>query len=108
MFITVLRITREYGGPEEGGWWYDDRQVLFERKTTKRIAKKMAKLITVEVCRDNPGREVSFINEPKNVWKKVQSAYRKRNRSSVIGGPDYEVIVTKRRIESTNGRPRYE
>jgi len=22
-FITVFAVTRHYGGPEEGGWWYD-------------------------------------------------------------------------------------
>jgi len=22
-FITVYSITRHYGGPQEGGWWYD-------------------------------------------------------------------------------------
>ena len=21
--LTAYRVTREYGGPEEGGWWYD-------------------------------------------------------------------------------------
>lgn len=23
MFLTVYSQTRHYGGPEEGGWWYD-------------------------------------------------------------------------------------
>lgn len=22
-FLSVYRVTRHYGGPEEGGWWYD-------------------------------------------------------------------------------------
>jgi hypothetical protein len=22
-FVTVRHLTRHYGGPEEGGWWYD-------------------------------------------------------------------------------------
>jgi hypothetical protein len=21
--VTIYQVTREYGGPEEGGWWYD-------------------------------------------------------------------------------------
>jgi hypothetical protein len=28
IYITVYRVTREYGGPEEGGWWYDAGEVL--------------------------------------------------------------------------------
>ena len=23
VFINVYRVNRDYGGPEEGGWWYD-------------------------------------------------------------------------------------
>lgn len=23
MFVTRYKVTRHYGGPEEGGWWYD-------------------------------------------------------------------------------------
>jgi len=23
VFMAVYEVTREYGGPEEGGWWYD-------------------------------------------------------------------------------------
>ena len=22
-YVTVYRVTRHYGGPEEGGWWYN-------------------------------------------------------------------------------------
>lgn len=23
MYVSVYSVTRHYGGPEEGGWWYD-------------------------------------------------------------------------------------
>jgi hypothetical protein len=23
-FVNVYAVTRHYGGPEEGGWWYDE------------------------------------------------------------------------------------
>jgi hypothetical protein len=23
VYVNVYRVTREYGGPEEGGWWYE-------------------------------------------------------------------------------------
>lgn len=35
-YISVYRVTRHYGGPEEGGWWYDWYELLetlpFEEK----------------------------------------------------------------------------
>jgi len=32
ILIVVLGITRPYGGPEEGGWWWDRREILEVRK----------------------------------------------------------------------------
>ena len=26
MFVNVYEVSREYGGPEEGGWWFDTGQ----------------------------------------------------------------------------------
>lgn len=28
MYLNAYRVTRHYGGPEEGGWWYDAGEVL--------------------------------------------------------------------------------
>lgn len=42
--LNVYRIERAYGGPEEGGWWYDDYIPLKSfRGRTKRIRKKLRK-----------------------------------------------------------------
>lgn len=27
-YVNVYRVERVYGGPEEGGWWYDMREIL--------------------------------------------------------------------------------
>lgn len=27
-FVTLYEISRDYGGPEEGGWWYDSYHVV--------------------------------------------------------------------------------
>lgn len=32
--IAVYQLYRNYGGPEEGGWWYDSGQL---ERTTKRV-----------------------------------------------------------------------
>lgn len=28
LYVNVYRVTRHYGGPEEGGWWYDAGEPL--------------------------------------------------------------------------------
>jgi hypothetical protein len=28
-FVNVYAVTRVYGGPEEGGWWYDTGELMF-------------------------------------------------------------------------------
>ena len=28
IYANVFRVTRQYGGPEEGGWWYDAGEVI--------------------------------------------------------------------------------
>ena len=43
-FITVYFVTREYGGPEEGGWWYDwyeMRESFDVRDTDEAVAKRL-------------------------------------------------------------------
>lgn len=31
-YVTVYELGREYGGPEEGGWWYDTGTVVLTRR----------------------------------------------------------------------------
>lgn len=31
-FVNVYEVDRCYGGPEEGGWWYDAGQVVLSRQ----------------------------------------------------------------------------
>ena len=43
--LRVYEITREYGGPEEGGWWYSRHTEIFTGKpATYRLAKKALKV----------------------------------------------------------------
>lgn len=39
-FITVYRITREYGGHEEGGWWYNWHEAIETVHIPRRWSKK--------------------------------------------------------------------
>jgi hypothetical protein len=55
--LGVYAVTRHYGGPEEGGWWFDWMEhiesVPVKPEKAERIYKKLSSL--------NPGNEI--INE---------------------------------------------
>ena len=34
MWLNVYQVHQEYGGPEEGGWWYDVGSVVHSEATT--------------------------------------------------------------------------
>ena len=31
-YVNVYEMTRLYGGPEEGGWWYDAGELILSKK----------------------------------------------------------------------------
>jgi len=85
IYVNVYEITRCYGGPEEGGWWYDTGVTLISE-------------------------EVSNMEEAYNRRLELLEDYpRTDRRYSVLGGDDYDIL-----IEDTPGedfpayRPRYE
>jgi hypothetical protein len=85
LYVVVLRIERCYGGPQEGGWWYDWHTV----EEVRRAWGFRTLLATVrELRRDY--------------------ASHRPNRYSMIGGPDYELHVTPREgdIETLESRER--
>ena len=40
MYVNVYEIDREYGGPEEGGWWYDSGRVIESHPVHSKIAEE--------------------------------------------------------------------
>ena len=75
-YVTVVEIDRVYGGPQEGGWWYDCAYPILEYSGKKRQAMKVAKK-----------------------WREEHEQPDGRpDRYSVIGGPDTEVWVTRRPV----------
>ncbi|MEO2202247.1 hypothetical protein ABGV42_00635 [Paenibacillus pabuli] len=38
-FVNVYRVTRHYGGPEEGGWWYNNYRCVETVKSNLFLAK---------------------------------------------------------------------
>ncbi len=53
-FVNVYRLERAYGGPEEGGWYYDDlTPIKSVRASRKRLRKKVMKRLKAEFPNPN-------------------------------------------------------
>lgn len=53
VWINVYEITRAYGGPEEGGWYYDEYNCILEpirchRHKINKVMKKLEKFLDEE------------------------------------------------------------
>lgn len=87
VFVAVVSVSRHYGGPEEGGWWYDWSEIESVRAFhNPRRARRIARRIEREEARYAP----------------------RHNRFSVLGGADVEVRRTRDReaLESWQSRSR--
>lgn len=89
-FVVEISTSRHFGGPEEGGWWYDHTDVN-----------------AVHVC---PNRTVA--RRLRRALEREAARYRPRhNRFSVLGGADHGVASVRSRAEveemQTRGRPHY-
>jgi len=63
-FITAYAVTRHYGGPEEGGWWYNwytPIKTVTLPKSHRRLNKRMIK--KVNSIGDAIKKELDYINE---------------------------------------------
>lgn len=91
VYANVYRVSRCYGGPEEGGWWYDVGEPL--------ESVRIDPLITTE--------EVEALEKRlKANWGFEQS---ERGRYSMAGGADVSVIFENHFAQEWPERaPRYE
>lgn len=46
LFINVYEVERCYGGPEEGGWWYNSYRCIDTVKLDRRVSLNRAERIT--------------------------------------------------------------
>ncbi len=74
LYVNVYRVSRHYGGPEEGGWHYDIGE-------------------PVESHFNHEGTPESAEVRRKELEKIYAEHQPKRSRFSVIGGADYVVTV---------------
>lgn len=70
IYVAVYDVTREFGGPEEGGWWYDSGTLIDVRTTTNMDE---AKRLKDELAEDYPMTKCRY---------------------SVLGGEDYDINIT--------------
>lgn len=83
--VNVYEVTRHYGGPEEGGWWYNWRVCV--------ASVPLARCDTV----DSVAR-----------WLRVRFPHQ-GNIYSVRGGVEYDILGEASPAESASTeRPRYE
>lgn len=90
--ITVFEAGREYGGPEEGGWWYDTGEPV--------LAVPIIHLDSTDLWTD----------EVRAAWDWLRTAFpRTGNRGRVHGGEDYDIVAGRHVGEAfPKERPHYE
>jgi hypothetical protein len=87
VYVNIYRVDRCYGGPEEGGWWYD-----------------MWRLEDSLCIRHKDLKELIPIVE-RNYWNNPKSP----PLSSVISQGEWKIYVELKKAESeTTSRPHYE
>jgi len=77
-WINVYEVTRHYGGPEGGGWWYDRMHCLSSARTTRRRA---------EEKRERFERTFQSANLGSNITALVEDH---RSQSHTREAPEYE------------------
>jgi hypothetical protein len=86
VYVNVYEITREYGGPEEGGWWYNRLRCL----ETYPVRNKNSELMQEQLEKD-------------------YAHIKQGNIYSVLGGTELNVYIEERPKQSeTKERPHYE
>lgn len=86
-YVNVYLDDREYGGPEEGGWWYDTSRIRRVVPTTREHAEELKKRL-----------ELEFSNEG-----------RRSDIGSVLSEGRYRVAIEPSYGQTTpETRPRYE
>jgi hypothetical protein len=115
LYFAVYEVERCYGGPEEGGWWYDRGRVLgyvkLRRSQVHNLPPKharqrwtpyplMVKASAMRGLERLAARDFGYLPvKPKGY----------RGRGSVIGGPDIEVRVMPHKPEDyPDQTPHYE
>jgi hypothetical protein len=94
-YVTAYMVTRHYGGPEEGGWWYN----LYIATKTKRIPR---------IYQKNTQRALKKIWALADGLKTECSSFEWGNIYHSTGGVAIDVVIENIRHENeTTERPHY-
>lgn len=86
IYVSVYKVTRHFGGHEEGGWWYN----WFE-------------------CLETIPTRVKFAEEIHDYLEEEYKKYRHGDIYSVLGGVDIEIYAEEKPASrQTRERPTYE
>ncbi|WP_410988580.1 hypothetical protein [Bacillus cereus] len=86
VYVSAYKVTREFGGHEEGGWWFN-----------------------WYTCLETIPCKNKFSDEIKEDLMKEYEGLKHGNIYSVLGGADVEVFIERRPAENeTKERPIYE
>lgn len=95
-YVVAYAVERRYGGPEEGGWWYDTGSVIHVSYVPVQTTDRAALLTEL---RDEYAR----------VEARLRPAYGNDDRGDVHGGPDLNVCIkTHWPTDFPAERPHYE
>lgn len=93
--VTLYSVTRHYGGPEEGGWYYDNYELVEEEPSKGPMRWELAADLQVD------------LKEAEEQARREDR--RPQGRFSVLGGADRVWCLERNRGEETDlRRPRYE
>lgn len=94
-FVNVYLIDRAYGGPEEGGWWYDTGRLI---RSTQGVEVSDAGLPTIQSIMDT-----------ETAWATEENANRRSDINSVLSEGRYVVKIEDHPGRSWPARrPHYE
>jgi hypothetical protein len=122
VYLNAYEVTRHYGGPEEGGWWYDHREPVASIPIPAMVHEGHQE----NSCRHCDGVRAGIINDTYCDWsfhilpvsddhveffeaylEELYGNRREGDISSVLGGLDIRIVLEENPGERT-GRPQYE
>lgn len=68
VFVNVYEVDRLYGGPEEGGWWYDAGQLITSRQVTEESALDMKLSLQIKYPETGGSSSVFYSGGDYRVW----------------------------------------
>lgn len=86
-FVNVYEVTRHYGGPEEGGWWYDWYELIHSYPTTSAKQTHNRCLKAARRFLDNAYGDTSSVLGGTQVWIRAEATIGK---SATTHAPHYE------------------